>query len=318
MRRILFMMLAGFLLLLPVRGRAQAAGEQNPLVADPTIFFHGGVYYLYGTNGSGADKGFRAYTSTDLVHWKAAGKVLTPGDAFGTRGFWAPQVFMYRKKFYMAYTANEHIAIAVADHPLGPFRQEKPAPLQGPGRMIDPFVFFDKGKVYLYHVRLQEGNRIFVAEMEEDLSGIREATAKECIHAASGWENTVNAQWGVTEGPTVFKRGKIYYMLYSANDFRNPDYAIGLATSTSPLGPWKKATINPVISKTLVGYNGTGHGDLFKDGQGHWQYVLHTHFAPSKVGPRKTAIIQLLFSRHKKDPLIRADPKTFRFLNYIK
>ncbi|SDD33870.1 glycoside hydrolase family 43 protein [Niabella drilacis] len=298
--------------------RAQTEDGQNPLMADPAIFFHNGVYYLYGTNGRGADNGFIAYTSTDLRSWKAAGKVLTPGDAFGTRGFWAPQVFMYKGRFYMAYTANEHIAIAVAGHPLGPFRQEKQVPLEGPVRMIDPFVFFDKGKIYLYHVRLREGNRIFVAEMDSELTAIKENTARECIYAEQGWENTEDAKWSVTEGPTVFKRGSLYYMLYSANDFRNPDYAIGVATSTSPLGPWTKDPANPVISKTTVGMNGTGHGDLFRDANGNWQYVLHTHFSGTKVGPRKTAIIQLLFSKKKNDPLVKAAPETFRFLNNIK
>ncbi|MCD2422262.1 glycoside hydrolase family 43 protein [Niabella pedocola] len=292
----------------------QAPEAPNPLVADPTIFYHKGVYYLYGTNGHNADKGFTAYTSTDLRTWKAAGQVLTPGEAFGTRGFWAPQVFAYNGHFYMAYTANEHIAIAVADHPLGPFKQKEVKPLDAPVRMIDPFVFFDNGHIYLYHVRLQEGNRIFVAEMDATLQHIKEATARECVHAAEPWENTAAAKWGVTEGPTVFKKGKRYYMLYSANDFRNPDYAIGVATSTAPAGPWKKEDGNPIISKKNTGFNGSGHGDLFKDKKGNWQYVLHTHFSATRVGPRKTAIIQVVLPRNNNGT-IAADPETFRFLN---
>ena len=318
MHRFFLMIGSALLALCSLQLRAQTAEAQNPLVADPTVFFHQGVYYLYGTNGASADKGFSAYTSTDLRSWKAAGKVLAVGDAFGTRGFWAPQVFMYNGRFYMAYTANEHIAIAVSDHPLGPFKQEKQAPLESPGRMIDPFVFFDRGKIYLYHVRLREGNRIFVAEMNNELTAIKENTARECIHAGQAWENTANAKWSVTEGPTVFKRGNLYYMLYSANDFRNPDYAIGVATSKSPAGPWIKAKNNPLVSKASVGFNGTGHGDLFKDANGNWQYVLHTHFSGTKVGPRKTAIIQLVFPKKKNDPLVKADPKTFRFLNSTK
>ncbi|WP_300602137.1 glycoside hydrolase family 43 protein [Niabella sp.] len=293
---------------------SQTADAPNPLAADPTIFYHKGVYYLYGTNGHNADKGFMAYTSTDLYTWKAAGQVLTPGAAFGTKGFWAPQVFAYKGRFYMAYTANEHIAIAVADSPLGPFKQKELKPLEAPVRMIDPFVFFDKGKIYLYHVRLQEGNRIFVAEMDATLQRIEEATARECIHATEPWENTANATWSVTEGPTVFKKGGRYYMLYSANDFRNPDYAIGVATSVSPTGPWIKQAGNPVISKNNTGFKGTGHGDLFKDKKGNWQYVLHTHFSETRVGPRKTAIIQVLLPQNQHETITTV-PETFRFLN---
>lgn len=303
-----------FLAVLHPGAAGQSSEAANPLVADPTIFYHKGTYYLYGTNGHNADKGFTAYTSADLRTWKAAGQVLTPGEAFGTRGFWAPQVFTYKGRFYMAYTANEHIAIAVADGPLGPFKQKELKPLEAPVRMIDPFVFFDRGHIYLYHVRLQEGNRIFVAEMDETLQQIKEATARECMHATDTWENTANVKWGVTEGPTVFKNGDRYYMLYSANDFRNPDYAIGVATSTAPTGPWKKADGNPVISKNNTGFNGTGHGDLFKDKKGNWQYVLHTHFSAVRVGPRKTAIIQVQLPRNQNATII-AEPKTFRFLN---
>lgn len=289
-----FLQIGIYLLLLPFIVKAQG---ENPLFADPTILYYDGVYYLYGTNGANSNNGFTAYTSKDLTNWKPAGKVLLPGQSFGTKGFWAPQVFRYKGRFYMAYTANEHIAIATADSPLGPFRQKAIKPLDAATRMIDPFVFFDGGKVYLYHVRLQEGNRIFVAELNRALDTIVEATAKECIHAGTGWENTAAAQWSVTEGPTVFKRGAVYYMLYSANDFRNPDYAVGYALSHSPLGPWMKFAGNPVISRTLTGANGSGHGDLFEDKAGKWWYVFHTHNSNEKVAPRKTALIELHFNK---------------------
>src|SRR6185295_16806990 len=96
------------------------------LFADPTIFYEKGTYYLYGTS---SRNGFLVSTSTDLLNWKdSAGKrdghALMKGDAFGTTGFWAPQIFPYNNKYYMAYTANEKIAIAESDSPLGPFTQK--------------------------------------------------------------------------------------------------------------------------------------------------------------------------------------------------
>ncbi|WP_149273550.1 hypothetical protein [Pareuzebyella sediminis] len=36
--------------------------------------------------------------------------------------------------------------------------------------------------------------------------------------------------WPVTEGPTVLKHKGLYYLIYSANDFRNPDYPFGFVT----------------------------------------------------------------------------------------
>lgn len=295
-----------------------ASNDKPILLADPTIFYENGVYYLYGTttgyfpNG----EGFQVYTSSDLKKWNGPsgaqnGLALKKGDAYGTKGFWAPQVFKYNHKFYMIYTADENIAIASSDSPLGPFKNDSKAPMYNSGKQIDPFFFVDQdGKKYLYCVRLTNGNRIFVAELNDDLSGIKEETLKECISGVLPWENTQNVSWPVTEGPTVLKHNDLYYMIYSANDFRNPDYAVGYATAKSPLGPWEKATESPIISKKDVGINGVGHGDVFCDKNGKMKYVLHTHFSNSDVSPRKAGIIDIDFEGNK----LKADAKSFVLL----
>ena len=286
----------------------------NPvLVADPTIFSYQDNYYLYGTGGT-SDFGFPVYVSDDLKTWTNSefpvnGYALKKGDAFGEQGFWAPQVFEHKGKFYMAYTANEQIAIAVSDQPDGPFRQTTLACLTSDVRQIDPYLFFDEdGRIYLYHVRLDNGNRIYVAEMESDLSAIKPETLKECISAESGWEDTENVAWKVAEGPTVIKQNELYYLFYSANDFRNIDYAVGYAVSESPYGPWKKADNNPIIDRHLIGENGAGHGDLFKDRSGNWKYVFHVHASDSTVIPRKTAVISLEFG---KDGQVKANASSY-------
>ncbi|RNL95283.1 beta-xylosidase [Sinomicrobium pectinilyticum] len=270
-------------------------------LADPTIFESNGTYYLYGTKNDPdiQGEGFLVYTSDDLVHWEGPagatdGFALKKGDAFGNGGFWAPQIFRYNSVYYMAYTADEHIAIATADSPLGPFTNDGTA-LDAPVKQIDPFIFFDNGKAYIYHVRLQDGNRIFVAEMTGDLTAIKSETLRECIYAEEDWENTENAGWSVAEGPTVVKKDGLYYLLYSANDFRNPDYAVGYAVSDSPLGPWEKPENNPIISSRNTGEPGPGHGDIVYDQNGDIRYVLHTHYTPGAVHPRKTALVELQF-----------------------
>tara|TARA_R110000765_G_scaffold210297_1_gene315492 strand:+ start:669 stop:1619 length:951 start_codon:yes stop_codon:yes gene_type:complete len=294
---------------------AQNTDDQIYL-ADPTIFLNEGTYYLYGTKGDNTieGEGFLVYTSQDLKTWKGpAGKkdgfALKKGDAFGTKGFWAPQVFKFNSKYYMAYTANENIAIASSESPLGPFVNDKKA-LEASVKQIDPFIFFDDGKAYLFHVRLQNGNRIFVAEMTSDLKQIKAETLTECITAEKGWENTQNADWPVSEGPTVIKKDNLYYLLYSANDFRNPDYAVGYATSESPLGPWIKSKTNPIMSKENLGLNGTGHGDLFLDKNGRMNYVLHTHLSDSVVAPRKAALVKVNLNAEG----ISIRPQSFEFL----
>lgn len=281
-------------------------------LADPTIFYEHHTYYLYGT---GSPDGFKVYTSNDLKTWKRHDRyALLKGDSYGTKGFWAPQVFKYRQKYYMAYTADEHIAIATSDSPLGPFTQRVRQPISEQGKQIDPFIFKDTGgQLYLYHVRLDNGNRIYVTQLKDDLSDIDEATLTECIHAEPGWENTAGSQWPVAEGPTVTKIGKLYYLFYSANDFRNIDYAVGYATSTSPIGPWTKYAGNPVLSRKNTGQNGSGHGDLFLAENGALYYVFHTHSSGSAVGMRKTAVIGLSVSK-QSPAVISTLPGTFRYL----
>ena len=289
--------------------------------ADPTIFYEDGKYYLYGTDGFNADSGFHVAVSGDLQHWKKVPddkRALSRGESLGSKGFWAPQVFRHHGRYYMAYTANEHIAIAHSDKPAGPFKQTLMKPIGADVEQIDPFVFKDdNGKLYLYHVRLQNGNRIFVAELKSDLSGIKPGTLRECISAVKDpqpWENTQQVKWTVTEGPTVMKRGRVYYMFYSANDFRNPDYAVGYAVADNPYGPWKKYSGNPVISKSITGSNGSGHGDLVSDKAGDHYYVFHTHFSNEKVAPRKTAMVKIRFSGNGNREGLKADALSFKYL----
>ena len=298
---------------------AQPADNQpvNQLtLADPTIFFWEGKYYAFGTGGRGSNNGIPVYESTGLANWEPIlsndGYALRKGDAFGTKGFWAPQVFHLNGVFYMAYTANEQIAIATSKQPGGPYTQQNAIALPAAGKQIDPFVFIDDdGKKYLYHVRLFKGNRIYGAELKNDLSGIVDSTAVECISASEHWENTGDSSWPVTEGPTVIKKAGKYYMFYSANDIRNPDYAVGMASSDHPLGPWKKVKGNPVLSRKQTGQNGTGHGDLLKSKDGVWYYVFHTHQSSKNVAPRKTMMIpvkikgnRFVFENEKAFPLL--------------
>ena len=178
----------------------QSQQKEKPVyLADPTIFYDNSTYFLYGT-AQNSEKGFPVLISKDLKKWYKDPKATNDSYAlekdkqtFGTKGFWAPQVFSYRNKYYMLYTANESIAIAESNTPDGPFTQEKVTAIPGTTKQIDPYLFVDDdGKKYLYHVRLGGGNKIYVAEFKDDFSGIKDETLKECISAEGGWENTNN------------------------------------------------------------------------------------------------------------------------------
>ena len=148
----------------------------NPLpvqFGDPYVLHTKGTYYMYGT-GAGADKGFVAYSSSDMVNWKREGQVYFHDNKQGWSdptakwggAYWAPEVYEIKGKYYLFYSAqwkvnptheeeNFRIGVAVADKPTGPFIDLANRPVFDPGYpVIDANVFIDtNGKAYLYYSR---------------------------------------------------------------------------------------------------------------------------------------------------------------------
>lgn len=271
-------------------------------LADPHVFEYEGKYYLYGT--SAPKKGFKVFSSKDLVNWENAGFALHKKDVWGDKGFWAPEVIHHNNKFYMFYTVDSHIAVATSDSPLGPFTQPEKGPLNPDINEIDPNIFIEKdsGKAYLYFCRFNQGNIIFGAELTEDLMSVKQETITKLIEQTEEWEHTdnnPNSDWPVTEAPSVIKRGEFYYLFYTANHFKNPDYAVGYAISQNPLGPFKKSQENPVISSTEK-LKGTGTTSIVTAPNNESYIFYHTHRNQAEIFPRKTVMDRLEFLDQSK------------------
>jgi len=281
-----------------------AQEKQELFFADPTIYIENGQYYLTGTGGTGKEaSGFSILVSSDLKTWTPpAGaedpvyKILTEGDrAFGTRGFWAPQLFKAEGTYYLTYTADEQTVLAQSTAILGPYTQKEIAPIDGTEKNIDSYIFKDDdGTYYLYHVRFGGGNYLWVAEFDLEKGKIKPETLRKCFDQTEPWEATPAYESApIMEGPTVIKLANKYYLFYSANHFRNIDYAVGYAVADSPYGPWVKQKDSPILHRSIVGENGSGHGDLFEGLDGHLYYVYHVHFDQQQVGPRRTRIVPI-------------------------
>jgi hypothetical protein len=119
-----------------VKHRSRRATYTNPVLADghpihmgdPFAFRADGKYYLTGTTSE--NEGFQMYRSPDLVHWKYVGWALKKTPTFWADGlFWAPEVHMYRGKYYMIYSGHVRgsnppkllLGLAVSDRPKGPY-----------------------------------------------------------------------------------------------------------------------------------------------------------------------------------------------------
>ena len=272
---------------------------KNPIYrgADPFILTHEGKYYLYATNA--AREGYKVAQSDDLVNWEDKGFCLKKGDVKGELvysadgkwcyGFWAPEVMYYKGKFYMIYTVDNHIGIAEADSPLGPFTQKEHKWIVDSKAIDGSFFVDDDGAVYLYY-RHVEKNRLVGVRLSDDLTSADMSTMRVLITPGEfPWEEAEPGVIG-TEGPFVLKHDGKYYITYSANDYRCQDYAIGYAVSDSPLGEYKKYAGNPILKRTdkVVG---TGHHSFTKSADGKKLLcVYHTHNSLTSVEPRMVCI----------------------------
>ncbi|MFN8239433.1 MAG: glycoside hydrolase family 43 protein [Bacteroidales bacterium] len=261
------------------------SGSGNVAIGDPFIMLWGGKYYAYGTK---SPLGIVVYISDDLVTWTVPGNsngglALHKDDVWAERRFWAPEVYYVKGRFYMFYSADEHVCVATSDNPAGPFRQSVQEPLIAEEKCIDNSLFIDEdGKAYMQFCRFNDGNNVWIAEMEDDLLHIRKETMHKCINVSQKWEEI----WPrVNEGSFIIKHGGIYYMTYSANSYESPFYGVGYATSKSIYGPWVKYQNNPILQKP-GGLPGVGHSALFIDKDGKLRIVFHSHFNSTSVHPR--------------------------------
>lgn len=276
---------------------------------DPFLLKNNGLYYAYCTTENdmpaftkeypfyetikNGEDGIEVHISKDLKHWEPGRYCLKKGDVIGEHGFWAPEVTYYNNKYYMVYTADEHISIAVSDSPDGPFMQWSDGWLL-PFASIDGHLFFDDdGKIYLYYAWLNDGNKIRVAQMTSDLKQVERIYDDVLIQAEEGWE-TVDSL--VAEGPFVLKHGGLYYLTYSCNHTRCKDYAVGYAVSKSPTGSFKKYDKNPILHR-FGDVVGTGHHSFMPiENENKYICIYHCHSdRPDSFKPRQICLAEAEF-----------------------
>lgn len=272
----------------------------NPLnsgefFADPHVIKVGNTYYLYATTHT---RGYDAYVSRDLVHWENKGNAFD--DPRG--GVWAPDVFHNAKgdgKFYLYYTDNiadrkaggpqKQIGVAVADSPLGPFKDHSVLVKDA----IDAHVFQDDdGKLYFYYADLFEGFKIRAQRMSDPVTLQGDTTI--AIRPTEPWEKISGH---VTEGPFMLKRSGTYYLMYSGTGADSPNYGIGYATAKSPLGPFAKHNGNPIVQrggKVL----GPGHHCVIEGPDKKLWNIYHQKWDDKKNFNRFLAIDPLWFDEH--------------------
>ena len=258
--------------------------------ADPDILYHDGYYYMYVTS-----TGYLVFRSRDLASWECLGQSL-PSCSWNinTQYQWAPDVEYINGKFYMAVSYGEAgFGIAVSDKPEGPFvcAGDKPMLI----KTIDGNIFVDDdGKIYLYYTSWYNGRTygIWGVEMESDCITPKWETEKLIIKADRPWESSLG-KGGVVEAPFMMKKEGVYYLVYSGSHYE-ANYAVGYATSDSPLGKFEKSANSPILYKT-DDVRGPGHCSIVETPDGRMFMVYHTHNSAESIHPRNVAIDPVRF-----------------------
>jgi xylan 1,4-beta-xylosidase len=277
------------------RNAVERKTYRNPLLpdvimADPHVIRVDDAYYLYATTHT---RGYDVFVSSDLVTWRNAGRAFDDPR----RGAWAPDVFDNRRsdgKFYLYYTDNsgkpeeppKQIGIAVADGPRGPFVDKGRLVAGG----IDAHLFQDDdGRLYLYYSDMVGGATLRVQPMADPLT--KQGDSKVLLGPTEPWEKIGGA---ITEAPFVIKRHGVYYLMYSGASAQSPDYAIGYATATSPLGPFEKYAGNPIVRRG-GSVLGPGHHCVIEGPDGRLWLVYHQKWNAASNFKRFLAIDPMWF-----------------------
>lgn len=292
-------------------------------IGDPYILKHDGRYYLYATSGF---DGFYVRSSEDLHQWSQPSVCYRRTErSFGSKCFWAPEVYCFDGKFYMYYTAQWkcfedealRIGVAVSDDPMGPFTEvHDAAPMFDFGYgVLDAHIFSDDdGKRYLYYSRAAHENYvngfkeadIYVVRLAEDLISVA-GEAVCLIQTDQEWERCDGKIQFWNEGPFVLKHEGRYHLMYSANFFGSKYYGVGGAVADSPMGPFVKYDCNPILSYVEGLVSGPGHNSVVEAPDGGLLCVYHAHTHYDRPSGNRQVYIDRI---HFEDGKIKIDGPT--------
>jgi xylan 1,4-beta-xylosidase len=243
--------------------------DQYRELADVSVLWHEGKWYMYPS----VDM---AWVSSDGATWEH--HPLTPPNIRDIG--YAPTIVKHKGKFLLMASDS---SVYQSDSPLGPFKELGPIKLPAgvPGQ-TDPMLFSDDdGKLY-YYWGCTPTEGIFAIEL--DAADPTKVIGKP-VHAIpfepdrfpwqrlGDWNEDPNKGW--VEGSWMLKRNGTYYLTYSAAGTENRTYAVGCATSKSPLGPFTPQKNNPILRSTTGLITGSSHGS-FVEGPNNSLWAFYT------------------------------------------
>ncbi len=260
------------------------------VIRDPFILRNDAdkTYYLYGTTPSYEGIGFYCYSSKDLIDFEGPFRVFTPYKYFwGTRDFWAPEVYCINNKYYLLGTfyASNHkrgCQLFVSDSPKGPFVEYSELLTPPEFEALDATLCFDEdNKPYIVFCR--EWLQTMIGEMwRQNLTPDLKKRDGEPIYLFKGddakWASTdvffSDKKVCITDGPYLYKNCKYKALLWSTFvDHKN--YGFGYAL-------FDDKTNKCIQSKKALPIANGGHCMVFKTFDGHDKITFHFNDKPGK------------------------------------
>lgn len=260
---------------------------RNPVLPgfhpDPSILRVGTDYYI-ATSTFEWYPGVRVHHSTDLVHWRPLGGILTERrllNLFGAGdscGVWAPCLSFADGLFHLVYTDVSSFSSGYWDSQN--YVITAPA-MDGP--WSDPVLLHARGfDASLFH---DEDGTSWLLSMTADwrpgrnrFAGIQIQQYDRAARKLVGAERHIftGTAVGLTEGPHLYRKDGWYYLLVAEGGTSWEHQAV-VARSRDRFGPYEPDPAGPLISsfdRPDLPMQKSGHGSLVETPDGQW-YLAH-------------------------------------------
>ena len=286
-----------------------ARGNGNPVVpgywADPTVFYDdiSKLFYCFATV-DGVDAGWQhdahLARSKDMVAWEFISLSLptvwplpVPGKPCA---LWAPSIVRHpgNGKYYLTYFIEGKTYVALADSPLGPWKNATRGTTPATCHLNDAFdaqLFVDTdGKVYLSYAATEfklcalKFDPAGLVSLDNDNPNMTDGLADKykVIHRINVFG----------EGTAIYKKNGIYFLFYS--EYGSQNYCVKYACAKSVWGPYTEQPGFVMKRDAARDILGPGHASLFEYGADTYIGYHRQHF-PFVDSKRQTSVNRLTF-----------------------
>ena len=274
-------------------------------IRDPFILKADGQYYMYGSTDKDIWRspgvGFNTYTSHDLLTWEGPIPAFRPPAGFwGTKNFWAPEVYEYGGQYYMFATFigegyQRGTSILRADRPSGPFVPWSDGPVTPRDWMcLDGTLHIgEAGEPWMVfcHEWVQIGDgTVCAVRLSRDLKQsegdpVTLFSSIEAPWSTLAYSPSNNMEGHVTDGCYLHRLANgTLLMLWSCIGLTGYCIAYARSESGTVLGPWTHPE-EPLFSRD------GGHGMIFRAYDGRLLLTIH---APNRTPLERAAFFELM------------------------